>query len=268
MYDHTSNNMSESDEVVPVVEKMPRFQVTYGSMTRSVQDDFIAREIKLGRMPAGSLLVEQIMSLEAPDDPDHPLYFWQLFSILGSEPVEKFINNFYDRVFLDEDDDDFRATFEKSSGKQYHVLVQMFMYLDCFGGGRFYDGEQARVDLHHKNGASNLMNLPGAEKWTKFMRASLDDETETLDVIDPRVRPALNSFLKYFMDKYAGTFHFDSSDLHFGDAMIPALSLGDRSEKSLASLPLSFLKLSLEAEGFDISECTEKTELLRLALTL
>jgi truncated hemoglobin YjbI len=250
------------------LEKMPRFRVKYGNMTRSVQEAFIALEIECGRMPAGSLLVEKIVSLEASDDPDDPLYFWQLYSIVGKQPVRKIAQNFYTRVFEDKEDDDFRATFEKSSEKEYHVLLQTFMYLDCFGGGRYYAGEQARVDMHHKTAARNIMTRQGAEKWTRYMRASLDDETEALDKIDPRVRPALNSFLKYFMDKYAGTFDFDSSDLHFGDATIPALSLKGRSEDSLEALTLSFLKLSLKAEEFDIPEHWDNAELLKLALTL
>jgi truncated hemoglobin YjbI len=250
------------------LEKMHRFQVKYGNMTRSVQEAFIALEIERGRMPTGSLRVDKIVSLEASDDPDDPLYFWQLYSIVGKHPVRKIAQNFYNRVFEDADDDDFRATFEKSSEKEYHVLLQTFMYLDCFGGGRYYAGEQARVDMHHKTAARSIMTQQGAEKWTRYMRASLDDETEALDKIDPRARPALNSFLKYFMDKYAGTFGFDSSELHFGDAIIPALSLRDRSEDSLKALPSSFLKLSLKAEEFDIPECWEKAELLQLALTL
>jgi truncated hemoglobin YjbI len=248
--------------------KKPRFRVTYGSMTKRIQEAFIEREIECGRMPAGSLRVEKVTSLEASDDPDHPLYFWQLYSIVGKDPVRKIITNFYTRVFQDEDDDDFRATFERSSEMQYHVLLQTFMYLDCFGGGKYYAGGQTRVDLHHKTVASNVMTQQGAEKWTRYMRASLDDEMETLDEIDPRVRSALNTFLKYSMDKYAGTFHFDSSNLHFGDTAIPALSLEGRSENALEALPLSFLKLSLEAEEFDIPECSEKAELLQLALTL
>jgi hypothetical protein len=117
------------------LEKMPRFRVKYGSMTRSVQEAWIALEIERGRMPAGSLRVDKIVSLEASDDPDDPLYFWQLYSILGKHPVRKVAQNFYARVFEDQDDDDFRATFEKSSEMEYHVLMQTFMYLDCFGGG-------------------------------------------------------------------------------------------------------------------------------------
>jgi truncated hemoglobin YjbI len=228
----------EEENIIEVVatmslEKMPRFRVKFGSMTRSVQEAYIALEIECGRMPADSLRIEKIVSLEASDDPDDPLYFWQLYSILGKRPVRKIVQNFYTRVFRDQDDDDFRATFEKSSEIEYHVLLQTFMYLDCFGGGRYYAGEQARIDMHHNTAARNIMTQQGADKWTRYMRASLDDETEALDQIDPRVRPALNSFLKYFMNKYAGIFGFDSSDLHFGDATIPALPLRDWPEDSL-----------------------------------
>jgi len=224
----------------PHPEKRQRYRTSTGCMTEMIQKSYIKREIERGNMPIDSLECENILSLEASDDPNDPVYFWQLHSILGKDPVRAIATNFYTRVFADQEDDDFRLVFQTSSDKNYHVLMQTFMYLDCFGGGRFYSGGESRLNFHHDTAAKSIMTLQGATKWTRYMREALNHETRNLDKIDPRARPAMNSFLAYFMDKYAATFEFDSSELYFGELIKPVLSNaikeGDGVHKHASSL--------------------------------
>ena len=53
------------------------------------------------------------------------------------------------------------------------------------------------------------MNDKGAQRWVKLMVETLNDPS--LDMTDdPRVRPALNTFLAHFLGKYAKEFGFDN----------------------------------------------------------
>ncbi len=43
-------------------------------------------------------------SLDADMDPSKPLYFWQLYSLIGHEPIISIVQNFYERVYGDEEE--------------------------------------------------------------------------------------------------------------------------------------------------------------------
>jgi hypothetical protein len=53
------------------------------------------------------------------------------------------------------------------------------------------------------------MNERGAKRWAELMAQTLN-ETEVDFTDDVRVRPAANTFLGYFMSRYATAFKFDS----------------------------------------------------------
>ena len=58
------------------------------------------------------------------------------------------------------------------------------------------------------------MNNDGAKQWMYHMRKTLNsDKVDLTD--DPRVRPAINEFLKIMMDKYGYDFDFKTDDIKY-----------------------------------------------------
>jgi truncated hemoglobin YjbI len=238
-----------------------------GYMTLSAQKKFIHREIERGNMPQASFRVPQIVSLDASSNPDDPLYFWQLYSVLGTAPVRRIVEKFYKRVFEDTETW-FRSAFSSIAPLDHHVRAQAAMWIDCFAGGSCYHGGQYRLEIHHEYNAQEVMTQEGAERWTSHMVSVLDEEDDALRACDPRARSAINSFLEYFMSKYADTFAFDSSNLSFGKERTPPISLRGRTEVDLQKMPVHLLKLGLLAEEVDISDSLEKQDLVAKALAL
>lgn len=190
-------------------------------MTRKIQQQFLEKQIELGRMGPEVLDDEKVTSLEASEDLSDPLFFWQIYSLTGRAPVKAVAEAFYDRVFEDEEEW-FREVFAKLSAKSYHITAQMMMYVDCFGGGRLYWGGEDRADMHHgETAARAIMTQKAAERWNVHMNGALEQETPALDAIDPRIRVALNTFLSFFFDKYASKFEFDASCVDFGETYPP-----------------------------------------------
>jgi truncated hemoglobin YjbI len=237
-----------------------------GYMTASAQKKYINREIKRGNMPPASLRVPKIASLNASPNKDDPLYFWQLYSVLGKALVLGIVKKFYKRVF-DDQEEWFRSAFARIAPFDHHVQTQSSMWIDCFGGGQYYHGGQYRLEFHHANNAAAIMTQGGAERWVMHMVSVLDEEDNVLRACDPRARSAINSFLEYFMSKYADQFDFDSSNLSFGKET-PAISLRGRAEDDLRNTPTSALKLGLMAEEVDITDSLEKQDLVAKALAL
>jgi hypothetical protein len=54
---------------------------------------------------------------------------------------------------------------------EYHVPLQTFKDLDCFGEGGRYAGELVRAVMHHKTAAPCVMTQQGAAEGTRYMRA-------------------------------------------------------------------------------------------------
>mmetsp|Transcript_19692 Transcript_19692/g.46024 ORF Transcript_19692/g.46024 Transcript_19692/m.46024 type:complete len:241 (-) Transcript_19692:286-1008(-) len=161
-----------------------------------------------------------ILSLQASTNTNDPLYFWQLYSLIGEELVLELLTNFYDRVFDDTEEFHwFRAIFEELTSKQYHIIAQTYMWLDCFGCGRMYHGGEFRLDFHHRQtSAFTIMNGRGAERWIHHMKAALDDEIPIgNEVTDSRIRVAINTFLQFFLEYYGDSFGFEVAPNVFGD---------------------------------------------------
>ncbi|GAX14945.1 hypothetical protein FisN_12Lh352 [Fistulifera solaris] len=188
-----------------------------GMMTELARNDFLDIQIKKGLMEPSCKEDESILSLHASRNPEDRLYFWQLYDLMGRDPVFSFVTNFYERVFDDSEAPWFRDIFTALASKKYHIFMQTTMYLDCFGSGPLYSGGEQRMNVHHEmTRAKEIMTKAGAERWMHHMRLALKDETPRLNEIDPRIRGTINEFLTYFMSKYAGTFKFEDADINFG----------------------------------------------------
>jgi len=230
-------------------KKPPRF----GFLTKTVRDEFLAREVEAGRMGSSTASAPETLSLVAQSLSDRqqqsqlqpPLYFWQIYGLTGRQPILDLLTSFYDSVYDDDDPEyrDFRAAFENSSSKKYHVNVQTVMYCDCFGGGRLYFGGERRLDTHHRDtGAADILDGRGARRWAYHMRRGLDDRAPHLNAVDPRIRGAIGTFLMFFMDKYASQFDFDASEIDFGETTFPLRndnSNGNTTEAAAATVSSS-----------------------------
>jgi Bacterial-like globin len=101
------------------------------------------------------------LTLEADTDRSKPLYYWQLYSLLGTRPIYDICATFYDRVFDDESAIWFKDVFDAAGSKQYHINAQAAYWVDAFGGGRRYPGGNRRLTLHHMYNAAPIMNGEG-----------------------------------------------------------------------------------------------------------
>eukprot|EP00286_Rhodomonas_abbreviata_P001918 CAMPEP_0181291340 /NCGR_PEP_ID=MMETSP1101-20121128/1913_1 /TAXON_ID=46948 /ORGANISM="Rhodomonas abbreviata, Strain Caron Lab Isolate" /LENGTH=479 /DNA_ID=CAMNT_0023395721 /DNA_START=150 /DNA_END=1589 /DNA_ORIENTATION=+ len=156
------------------------------------------------------------MSLLASSDPNEPIYYWQLYSVMGPERIEMLCRTFYEYIWND-DNPILRVVFQRlpgRSGLDHHVRAQKSYWIDAFGGGKTYPGGFQRVEFHHRYGASEIMNAEGAARWAYHMNKALQvcDLTD-----DPRVKVCLCDFLKLHMDKYGEKFKFDTASIKFGD---------------------------------------------------
>eukprot|EP00759_Apiculatamorpha_spiralis_P046080 PhF_6_TR42695/c0_g1_i8/m.64445 len=77
-------------------------------MTEHVRMHYIKQQIERGLMASNALQDIHVMSLQASYDPGQPLYFWQLFSLLGQARIEKPVRSFYTKVFNDTENAWFR----------------------------------------------------------------------------------------------------------------------------------------------------------------
>ena len=160
----------------------------------------------------------EVNNLVANPDENSPLFFWQLYSLLGEQRVLKIVSNFYDRVYKDTQEPWFKDAFVQLSSKSHHITTQAAFWLDAFGAGKQYHGDEARLNFHHTNNASHVMTYEGAVRWMYHMRNALDrsDLTE-----DPRVRPCIDVFLYVMMEKYARQFGFQTDQRVYGPDFTP-----------------------------------------------
>ncbi len=191
----------------------PDFPGGHGYLTAAIRDKYIKAAIAQQLLPENAASLEYITSLSAPDDVTLPIQFWQLHSVLGQERIINIVQNFYQRVYSDEPW--FTSVFERVGNLHHHVLTQSAMWVDVMGGGRAYHGGEFRLSFHHTHNAMQLMNDKGAQRWVALMTETLNDHSVDM-TDDPRVRPALNTFLSYFLGKYASEFNFKNND-SFGD---------------------------------------------------
>ena len=63
-------------------------------------------------------------SLVANRDPSTPLYHWQLFSLLGYDAIKELVTDFYQSVYTDTDELEFRDAFVRISDAEHHIQSQ------------------------------------------------------------------------------------------------------------------------------------------------
>lgn len=184
---------------------LPRFPTRHGYMSQKVQQDYITAAVEKNLLPVDAHRMADIVSLSAPNDVLSPIQFWQLYSVLGQDPIVGIVQRFYERVFADEAW--FTSVFARVGDLGHHINTQASMWIDVMGGGPYYHGGDFRLNFHHTHNAMQLMTDKGADRWSQLMRDTLDASDDLIGQ-DPRVRKSINTFLSHFMTKYAEEFTF------------------------------------------------------------
>jgi len=249
----------------------PDYKTANGYMTDVIRNKYITFAIEADLLPSVAHRLPHVASLNASNNLDKPIQFWQLYSVLGEQRIIRIVSRFYDRVFADEPW--FLSVFQKVGSKARHVSTQSSMWMDVMGGGHQYHGAEFRLNFHHTHNAMELMNARGAIRWVSLMKATLDEPSLDL-TSDPRVRPALNTFLSFFMDKYADDFDFADAfeERHvFGEinqALVQRINFLNMTSDDVEALPEEALRGELAARGIDITLYPDKDALVRKALSL
>ena len=92
--------------------------------------------------------------------------------------------------------------FARVGDAAHHVRAQSAMWIDVMGDGFHYHGAEFRLNFHNQDNAFQLMTKESAARWTKLMIEKLQACDAQINR-DPRIRPSINTFLQYFMSKYA-----------------------------------------------------------------
>ena len=245
----------------------PNYNPENGYMTERIRSKYIDYAKRKALLPANAHRMADVISLVASNDMTKPIQFWQLYSVLGSHRILKICSQFYERIFKDEQW--FRSVFERVATKQHHIRTQASMWIDAMGGGYYYHGGEFRLNFHHTHNAFELMNERGAARWISLMRETLDQEN--MDYTDDiRVRPGINTFLTFFMDKYASEFDIQSYP-GFGETNPPLkrrINFLNMSTSAIEALPEQDLINELAARGIDTNKLNNKQALVNKALSL
>ena len=167
---------------------------------------------------------DRILSLHASSNPQDPLFFWQIYSIAGVQPILHVVTNFYRRIYHDTTQEWFRSVFGQLASQERHIQAQVQMWIDCMGGGRTYHGGTFRLEWHHSaTQALTLMNQRGMQQWVHYMKETLQELQPRLKDVDPRLPGAISTFLQFFLEYYAHKFDFvvPVSEPLFGKLILP-----------------------------------------------
>lgn len=246
---------------------LPKHPTQHGYMTKDIQRAYIKAAIAKGLLPADAHRMAEIVSLKASVDPQKPIQFWQLYSVLGQEPIVRLVQRFYQRVFADEPW--FTSVFENVGPIDHHINTQAAMWIDVMGGGPYYHGAEFRLSFHHTHNAIALMNDKGAKRWSDLMLQTLDTSADLLPN-DPRVRQSINTFLSHFMKKYADEFAFENRSF-FGEtnqAYQVKINFMRMTDAEIHALTEAQISDALHKLGVDVSQYNGKEELLKKALMI
>ena len=246
---------------------LPKFPTQLGYMTEKIQRDYIHAAIAKDLLPKDAFRMADILSLTAPSDASKPIQFWQLYSVLGQDPIVEIVQRFYQRVF--ERDDWFKSVFERVGGINHHINTQASMWIDVMGGGPYYHGAEFRLNFHHTHNAMQLMNEKGADLWSRLMLETLDASPH-LWTDDLRIRTSINTFLSFFMDKYADEFAFENRSV-FGQTNPPykrKINFRKMTEDAIEALSETELEAALLERGVDVSQFQGKAEKVNKALRM
>lgn len=238
-----------------------------GYLTEKIRVQYINYAVDKSLLPVNAHRMANVLSLTAEEDRSKPIQFWQLYSVLGRARIIAIVSNFYRRVF--EDEAWFTSVFERVATKERHVKTQSSMWIDVMGGGMQYHGGEFRLNFHHTHNALELMNERGATRWIQLMADTLNDpDIDYTD--DERVRTAINTFLDFFVGKYAKEFHFDVDSV-FGETNPPLkrrINFMNMSSDQVEALTEDELIGELEARGIDVRDMKDKQTLVNKALSL
>lgn len=243
------------------------FPTQTGYMTEKIQRDYIQVAMAQNFLPMEADRMADILSLAAPSDGSKPIQFWQLYSVLGQDPIVRVVQSFYHRVF--EQDDWFRSVFERVGGVNHHINTQASMWIDVMGGGPYYHGAEFRLTFHHTHNAMQLMDDNGAELWSKLMRETLDASAH-LWADDPRIRISINTFLSYFMGKYADEFAFENRSF-FGETNKPykrKINFMKMTKQAIEALSETEISEALSERGVDVTQYEGKAAKVSKALIM
>lgn len=245
----------------------PKYPTRHGYMSEKIQRSYITAAITRGLLPKDAHRMADFVSLNIGRDGAKPIQFWQLYSVLGQDPIVGIVHRFYQRVF--DQADWFRSVFEKVGDINHHVNTQASMWIDVMGGGPYYHGGEFRLSFHHTHNAMALMNQKGAELWSKLMVETLDASADLL-TNDPRLRISINTFLAHFMAKYADEFAFENHS-DFGETNGPfqrKINFMKMTEQAIEALSEDELSEALTDRGVDVSQYADKAAKLRKALMM
>ena len=183
----------------------PNYEPNLGNLTSKFRSEYINYYLNKGFLNNTSF--DKINSLIASNDPKDPIFFWQLYSILGEEPIHILIKKFYENIFNDNDAPWFRDEFIDTGSIDFHVIGQKKFWLDVMGGGEHYIGGEKRLHIKHKL-VENIMTKEGADRWMYNMEKTLN-QLNLYFIQDKRVLPCIDNFLRYFMEKYSIEFDFN-----------------------------------------------------------
>lgn len=178
----------------------PNFIPNYGNLTEKIMKEYL-----LTYYYKDILENKEITSLVASNDITKPLYFWQLYSILGDIYIENLIRLFYTKLLNDKKNKWFSDEFIEIGSIEYHVNGQKKFWLDIMGCGEYYTGGEKKLYNYHKL-VKNIMTSEGSKVWMYHMKSALDELEYDKD---KRVRKCIDVFLNHFMIKYAIEFDFN-----------------------------------------------------------
>jgi truncated hemoglobin YjbI len=245
----------------------PIYQSERGYLTETTQQKFITKAVASKLLPKDAHRIPEILSLKAPNDMKKPIQFWQLYSVLGQDPIVGIVSDFYRRVFADEKW--FRTPFARVGDLNHHIGAQASMWLDVMGGGPYYHGAEYRLNFHPTHNAHMLLDEKGARRWAKLMILALES-SQHLMTDDPRVRLSINTFLAHFFAKYASDFKFKNCE-NFGESNPPfrhKTNFMNMTEKSIEALSEEELHDALIARGVYLGGKLSKADLVQKALNL
>ena len=179
------------------------FSPRYGYTTEETRDEYLETNFTI------NIDSNSTGSIDADLDTSKPLYFWQLYSIWGKQPIIDICSEFYNSVYNDDEEPWFRLVFQQTGTKERHILAQAAYWIDSMGGGKLYHGGLGRLKFHHSYNARHVMNSTGASRWMYHMKVSIIKNRHHF-VKDPRILPCIVlDFLKTKMQ----SLHLNSSPL-------------------------------------------------------
>ena len=184
----------------------PKYKSEYGNLTEKFRDRYLKFRIEKGLLNEKIIEKKNLRNLIASNDINDEIFFWQLFSVLGTKKINKIVETFYIKIFNDKKFTWFKNEFIESGNIEYHINGQKNFWLDIMGGGKYYSDE-SKLDKKH-NMVKNIMIEEASNIWLNYMLETLN-ELEINKMEDIRIFDCLKEFINYFMYLYSNEFNFN-----------------------------------------------------------